>query len=351
LDAQLRETYGESLEDLNRTPQDIMKDRLVLRKLEMPPVSLKKKIRKVIPQELLLDISEIRFNRIERGKEKFRKTIHSLDDIPQRKGVLIAIREEEIEIIEDFVDTYTFAVELSSLYHLPLMLIYDKLKELYPEGEIPESEAVELRRQLEEQVRNYEVEEEDVEVALALIKPEGFKKEEKDGKSIYVTEIIYHKDKEKYLLKWEEFKDKFKKDFGFHYNPYKFDSSPEKEFFTWLLEILNEDPGDVEDIYYTGGMDDPSKTEFLFEYKGKDGKYHNYAPDFLIRRKNGKMLIVEVKAERFKEEEKEKEIKRIEGLNPDKLKYKILETKGEQLSFGWENKVREAIYEYGGGKR
>ena len=281
-----------------------------------------------------------------REKEKFRKTIHSLDEIPQRKGILIAVREEEIEITEDFVDTYTLAVELSNLYRLPLMLIHEKLKELCPEGEIPESEAIELKRQIEEKVRNYEVKEEEIEVALALIRPGGFDKEAKDGEAIYATEIVYHKDKEKYLLKWEMFKDKFKRDFGFHYNPYKFDSSPEKEFFTWLLEILNEDPADVEDIYYTGGMDDPNKTEFLFEYKGKDGEYHNYSPDFLIRRKNGKMIIVEVKAERFKEEEKEKGMRRIEGLNPDRLKYEIVETKGEQLIFEGLNKVREAIYKY-----
>jgi len=67
----------------------------------------------------------------------------------------------------------------------------------------------------------------------------------------------------------------------------------------------------------------------------------------LIRRKNGKMIIVEVKAERFKEEKKEKEMRRIEGLNPDKLKYEIVKTKGEQLTFEDLSKVREAIYEYG----
>ena len=346
LNAQLKETYGESLEDLNRTSQNIREDRLILRKIEIPPVSLKKKIQRILPKELLLDISEIEFKKTHRKKKKFRKTIHSLDEIPERKGVLIAVREEELEITEDFVDIYTFAVELSSLYRLPLMLTYEKLKQLYPKGEIPENEAVDLKRQIEEQVKNYEVKEEEVEVALALIRPEGFSKEEKDGKAIYVTEIVYHKDKEKYLLKWEMVKDKFKRDFGFHYNPYKFDSSPEKEFFTWLLEILDEDSAEVEDIYYTGGMDDPNKTEFLFEYKGKDSRYHNYAPDFLIRRKNGKMIIVEVKAERFKEEEKEKGMRRIEGLNPNRLKYEIVETKGDQLTFEGLNKVREAIYEY-----
>ena len=60
------------------------------------------------------------------------------------------------------------------------------------------------------------------------------------------------------------------------------------------------------------------------------------------------MIIVEIKAERFKEKEKEKEMRRIEGLNPDRLKYEIVETKGEQLTFEGLNQVREAIYKYGG---
>jgi len=226
--------------------------------------------------------------------------------------------------------------------------MYDTLKELYPGGEIPEAEAIELQRQIEERVRNYVVEEEEVEIALALVKPEGFKREEIDGTSMYVTEIVYHKDKEKYLLKWEMFKRKYKKDFGFHYNPYKFHSSPEKEFFTWLLEVLDEDSADIEDIYYTGAIDDPSKTDFIFEYRGKDCRFHNYAPDFLIRRRNGDMIVVEVKAERFRDEEKEKEMKRIAGLNPDRFKYKIIEAKGEQLAFESLSKVREVIYKYGG---
>lgn len=346
LDAQLRETYGESLEELNKTPQDIRKERLIVRKVEIPPVLIKKKIQRIMPKTLQSDITEIEFHQIKREKEKFKRIIHSLDEISEIKGVLIPINEEEIEVIEDFVDIYTLAVELSSLYRIPLMLVYEKLRSLYPEGEISETEAIEIKKQIEGKIQNYEITEEEVEIALALIKPEGFDKEIKNGKAMYVTEIVYHKDKEKYLLRWEAFKDKFKKDLGFHYTPYKFDSSPEIEFYNWLLEMLEEDPADIEDIYYTGGLDDEKKTEFIFEYKGKDGRYHNYAPDFLIKRKNGKMLIIEIKAEPFKSEEKEKEMRMIEGLNPDRLKYEILETKGEQLTFDELNKVREAIYEY-----
>jgi hypothetical protein len=347
LDAQLKETYGESLADLNRTPPDLTREMLILRKIEIPPVSLKKKIQRVLPKESQIDFSKIEFIKSAVEKTGVSKTIYALDEIPKRKGILIPIGEEKVEIIEDFVDIYTFAVELSSLYRLPLMQIHDKLKELYPEGEISEGEVIEVRKQLEEQIKNYVITEEEVEVALALIRPEGFDKKRKDGEDIYVTEIVFHKDKEKHLLKWEMFKDKFKYDLGFHYTPYKFDSNPEMNFFTWLLENLNENLADIEDIYYTGGVDDSNKTDFLFEYKGKDGKYHNYSPDFLIRRKNGKMIIVEIKGEPFKVEEKEKEMRKIEGLNPDRLKYEILETKGEQLAFGWVDRIKDLVYNYG----
>lgn len=232
------------------------------------------------------------------------------------------------------------------------MMVYEKIKSLYPEKEIPESHAFEIKKQLEEKLKNYDIREEEVEVALALIKPKSFSKEQRDEKIIYTTEIVYHKDKENLLLKYERFKEQnrgwYQLEFGFHYSPYNFDSNPEKDFFINLLNMLNEDPADIEDIYFTGAISDPNKTDFIFEYKGKDGKWHNYTPDFLIKKKNGKMLIVEIKSEPYRDEAKEKAIKEIEGLNPDRLKYEILITDKDEIGFENMNKVKEAIYEYGG---
>ncbi len=346
LDSQLKETFGETLQELNSASQNIIKSRLVLKKTEIPDILLKKKIRKVIPIEKKINIDKLEIlQRILRKKPEIstaipKKIIYDLKDIPDRKGVLIIQKDEKLIIEEDFIDIYNFAVEISSLYRLPLMEVYKKLKSLYPDKEISENNAHEIKKQVEEKIRNYKIVEEEVEQALALVKTAGFSKEDGD----YITEIIYHKDKEHLLKKYEEFKKLNKRNFGFHYNPYKFDSNPEKEFFIWLLTTLNEDPADVEDIYFTGGINDPQKTDFLFEYRGKDGNYHNYSPDFLIRKKNGKMLIIEIKGEPFKDEAKEKEMKKIENLNKKKLKYEILETEGNQLAFGWVEKVREAIY-------
>ena len=193
-------------------------------------------------------------------------------------------------------------------------------------------------------MRDYIITKEEVEVALALIKPQNFNEEEKDNQTIYTTEIIYHKDKEEFLLRYGQFKEENK--FGFHYSPYNFDSNPEKDFFEQLLVMLNENPSDVEDIYFTGAITDPNKTDFIFEYKGKDGNCHNYTPDFLIKKKNGKMFIVEIKGEPYREPEKEKIIKEIEGLNPDRLKYEILITNKDEIGLENINKIKEEIYEW-----
>ena len=261
---------------------------------------------------------------------------------------MVTVAQEKVKVEPDYIDIYSLSVELADIYRLSLMEIYTKLKEFYPDGEILEQEASEIKKQIEEQIKNYKVIEEIVEQALALIKKQGFSEEKKGKESIFVTEIIFHKDRaENLLLKYEDFVKHYRQKqlpFGFHYSPYNFDSKPEKEFFESVLRELNEDKDDVEDIYFTGAIDDPNKTDFFFEYKDKKGSWHNYTPDFLIRKKNGKMLIVEIKGEPFKDKQKEKEMRQVEGLNPEKLKYEILETTREELTFGELEKVKKWIY-------
>jgi hypothetical protein len=279
--------------------------------------------------------------------EEIKKEILTPDEFGRRK-ILITVAQEKIKLEPDYVDIYSLAVELSDIYRLPLMEVYEKLKKLYPEGEILEPEVEDIKKQIEAQIKNHKIIEEVVEQALALIKKEGFKEEKEGEKSIYVTEIIFHKDRaEKLLLKYEDFINHYRQKqlpFGFHYSPYNFDSLPEREFFESILRSLDEDPDQVEDIYFTGAFNDPNKTEFLFEYKDKNGKWRNYSPDFLIRKKNGKMLIIEIKGEPFKDEQKEKEMREIENLNPDKLKYEILETTRDEISFEGLEKVKRWIY-------
>lgn len=352
LDTQLKETYGESLQILNRTLPDVRKERLVLRKVEIPPILLKKKVQKVVPGSKQVDISHIQLQRPQTKGEELRRIVYDLKDIPDRKGILIARSEDKITVEEDFTDIYSFAVELSALYRLPLMPVYERLKSLYSDGEVPESHVPGIIMQLEETARNYEVTEEEVEYALALVKPIGFDKEEKDGQVIYTTEIVYHKERENLLLRYEKLKELNKKDLSFHYSPYNFDSNPEVDLFLRVLELLNEDLDDVEDVYFTGAITDPAKTDFLFEYKGDDDRWHTYTPDFLIIKKNGKVLIIEVKMEKLRGHDVEGEkglkalkLQEMQGLNPDKLKYEILFTDKDEIGFPNVQRMKHAIYE------
>lgn len=163
-----------------------------------------------------------------------------------------------------------------------------------------------------------------------------------NGDIVYTTDIKYHRDKEHLLVSINEDNPE---EFGFHCNPYKFDSNPEKDFYKQILYALKLDPDEIEDVYYIGSFTDHRKTDFLFEYYDVDGKWHNYTPDFLIRKKDGKVLIIEVKAERFRDERKEMALRQIEELNPQQIKYEILFTTSEEIGLGNFIKAKEWIYD------
>jgi hypothetical protein len=74
------------------------------------------------------------------------------------------------------------------------------------------------------------------------------------------------------------------------------------------------------------------------EYRGKDGRMHHYSPDFLIRRRDGKCLIVEVKREGERDDQVDGErgakavaMRRWQDLNADRLKYHMVFVRGEVM--------------------
>ena len=115
-----------------------------------------------------------------------------------------------------------------------------------------------------------------------------------------------------------------------------------------MLGAIETNPAEVEDIYFTGAMDDPQKTDFLFEYQDTMGKRHNYAPDFLIRLKSGRMLIVEVKGEDRMDAEKtllkEKAMREIEGVNAERIKYEIISADRDRINFSDLEKIKKLVY-------
>lgn len=342
LDRQLQETYGETIADLNRSGQETRSVRIILRKLDLPPLVVTQMVRTVVKKEGA--IIRLRLERPAYSTDgQVKKTVHTLADQQATVSVLRQVGDTvTIDAIPEVTDAYAAAVDLAARYRLDLWVIYDELRRVYGEEDIPLSHIDDLATQIEEQTRCYEIQKERVDVALALVKPDGFKKDRDGlGAEVYTAEIIYSKDREHLLLSWETMTDQNGRDVGFHYTPYNFDSNPEKSFFEQMLAHMNLHPSEVEDIYFTGALADPNKTDFFIEYKDDKRKWRRYTPDFVIRKKprkggrpgSGKVFIVEVKAERERAHpidgengKKAMALRKWETLNPNRLKYQMIFT-------------------------
>ena len=346
LDKQLQETYGESLDDISRAETGVLSLNVTLRKVNIEPLVIKKVIQKFVPSE------ERKKGKLELNKPKvkeIKKQTKVLYDLSkgQSKRVLIEVGQEELSSQQKIVDLYTAAVMLAQTYRLDSLRLFKLLSELYEGKDMSVAELELIREQLEGQVVNYKVISETVEEALVLVKEKGFEKEKQDGKSVLVTTIRVKRDKlEDYVLALNDYKKKSGQMplFGFHYTPYNFDSEDERVFFERMMDELGEDPDDVEDIYYTGALTDREKTDFVFQYKDEKGEWHNYTPDFLIRKKNGKSLIVEVKGKPYRNEAAEKEMKKLEKINPNRLKYELLLLEEGESVFGKVKPVIDWVY-------
>jgi len=222
---------------------------------------------------------------------------------PSETGKLLALKEVSELYDVDTFDLYTTAQDLARTYRLEAFDLLSELRRLYPEGAlpavgagvVPASHYSELAKQIEGQTSPYETVEETVEVALALVKKDGFEKvTDEQGNETYTAEISYPIDRGHLLIHYEAWQKQAGK-FGFHYTPYNFDSNPEKNFFQTLLEMLKQKPDEVEDIYFTGALTDTKKTDFFIEYRGMDGRMHNYTPDFVVRTSDDTIWIVETK--------------------------------------------------------
>lgn len=363
LDKELKETYGESLTTLNTTDNNSRTTTIRLRKVNIPPLLVKQTIRRVqrseqAPAPLALSVPDIT------GDGILTRQSFDLTSASGRGGILTATSAtEEITTEAETIDLYTASTKLAAVYRADFWEIKSQLSALYPDGALPENHLSALAAQVEAATSAYDIIEEQIEVALALVKPEGFTREiGEDGTETYTAQISYPVTREHLLLSWEKFTGENPHDFGFHYDPYNFDSQPEADFFTTLLHQLNIKPEEVEDLYFTGALTSPSKTDFSIEYKDADGKWRSYTPDFILRKKDGRCLIIEVKSEQHEagiledlkrdaskqapithEGTKAIALKRFSGLNPDRLKYELVFA-GENLRTDATDKSQKFIY-------
>lgn len=356
LDRQLQATYGASLHELDHTARDARRARIVLRKLDIPPLVVTQTVRRVhpVPPADRGPLSLLR----PRGAAGTTLTRATLALAEQQSTYAVLQPQGEtvtIEVPATGHDAYAVAVLLAERYRLDLWTAYDEVRRLYGAEDVPGPHLDALGEQIEKWQGGYAVTEERVEVALALVHPEGFDRErDAAGAEVYTAEIVYPKDKEHLLLSREAVPMRHQPELGFHYAPYVFDSNPELDLFERLLRALDVPEEQVEDVLFTGGITDPAKTDFHVEYKDENGKWRRYTPDFVVRKRpapggapgTGRVMIVEVKSDQFRESiedafatgrptsveaRKALAVRRWEALDPARLRYEIIFAKDDTV--------------------
>lgn len=354
LQKQLQETYGTSIEELSRDSGQRVEKEIILRQPNLPPILLRQRVRrfrpKPRPQGHAIALTQ------PSGIQEPAPAISTWTPVETRGGKM---RLQRVDGGEDLIETqaethslYGAAVELASNYRLPPQEILAALRASYgTQAEVPAAHLRALGEQIEAQTAGYEAYEEEVDVALALVKPEGFEQSRREGQPAYTARISFAKQQEAlYLTADQMAAPEFAEQFSFHYEGYNFDSQPEADYLQRLLALMQQHPGAIEGAWFTGGLTDPKKTELFAEYLGEDERWHRYTPDFVLRRRDGKHLIVEIKRADLQaaieqdlknhaagaaaitpEGRKAVAIKRWEALNPDLLQYALVFA-GESVS-------------------
>ena len=355
LDNELQETYGSSLRELNEKKAEMLTQRLFILKTEIPKLLVKKIIQKVVQTDsdtkaIILEIPK------NTEQEKISITTYNPNIVSESKVLYQSAEGNKTIEISDTINIYTASMLIAENYYLDNFDVLKKLKNLYVD-EIPMHHLINLFEQVESQICNYTITTEEVEEPLAIIRLNNFDGESNfktDDEGRLYTEIRYTKGNDINFLRKEK-TDNNTNDFGFHYTPYNFDSSPEKDFYINLLNMINEKPEDVEDIYFTGALTDPNKTDFYFEYKGNDNQFHNYFPDFVIRKKakgkkESKFYIVEIKAENERDDTivgekgmKKLKMDELEKINKNRFKYEIVFVPGSTVPSDKYTNVKEFL--------
>lgn len=343
LDRQLQETYGERISDLDRAARTTRRDRIRLdpAKLEIPPIRLRR-TRRVL-------------RRVAAGVAEPAFVIPAADAAPELVGAALEVGPQAatrrlLRAVGDAivverpimtVDLYRAAVELAANAHQRSMPILRALRAAYPAGtaEIPIAHLPALASQLEASLGGYVTEEVTEEVALRVVKPEGFDPEpQPDGSVTLEADISYPEDRATLVFGPDHVVRENPGGYGFHYAPYNFDSRPEAAYFQRVLESLNKAGATDADVYFVGALTSPDKTELGFDYVRADGRPGRYTPDFLVRCDGNRWFLVEIKREAARGDPIEGEngvkaqaVRTIVEGNRDRLEYAIVFTPSDDV--------------------
>ena len=262
LDKELQENFNISIGEFSKEDTNkIIEKKAFVRKYKMPKLEIVRDINKVVRDDdgikklLVLKKPEL-------IKNELSKTIYRLED----GGLKESGFANKVETKQDYLGVLNASFKIAQNYHLDYKEILKELNTLYPQQILPAMHLKSLFEQIEEQCGEYKITKERVREALAIIKiqdEDGHYNFEKDEDGVFYHTIRFKEgsEREKLLLEHKN------ENLGFHLSVYDFDSKPERNFFTKILNILQINKKDVEDVYFTGSINYVKKTDFYFEYK------------------------------------------------------------------------------------
>ena len=340
LDSELEANFRTTLDKLSGHTPETEEVKLHIRKTDLPKLEITQLVRRVVRTEKAS--TEIQLS-VPTDVEELPPIVRNiLTPNFAEKGAILPIigagETDEVEVMKQTTTCYKLAQWIGTNYHLPLMWTLKVLKHLYPKGRVPDEHIYPLCKQVEKQLQNYKEIEEEVTEVLALIRihdDDGnlLFEEDTDGSYFHRLRLLKRTadrmQSNRLLFDENDLPDEH--DVSFHYMPYDFDTTPERHFFEIILRSLNTSAKDVDVFLFTGSLTDTKKTDFHFEYKGVDGNYHRYFPDFVIVKKTGEFYIVEIKSEKERKDEtvaaKKKAVKRLENLQSNtRFKYHVVYT-------------------------
>lgn len=366
LESQLAETYGTSLKELGAQHADRVEREIRLHRPHLPPLLIRKRVLRYRRKAVAPGVAPLSFVLPTVAAPKG-VSVETLTPVQLASGTTALQKvdggDDVLQAPPAELDLYAAAADLAANYHLPTPELLAALRAVYGQGgEVPEHHLEALGQQVEAQRAQYEEHFEEVDVAIALVKPEGFDKTERDGQPVYTARVSFAKEREPLYLTSQDTPDAAHAlARSFHYEGYNFDSGPEADFLKWALAQLQSGAHQIDGVWFTGGLTDPSKTDLYAEYLGDDGRWHRYTPDFVLRRADGKHLVVEIKKDLYSPEinadlarltrgeaalslegRKAVALKQWEGLNPDKLGYHVMFADSELKPEGY-RQVRDFI--------
>ncbi|WP_423906089.1 DEAD/DEAH box helicase family protein [Candidatus Spongiihabitans sp.] len=353
LDKELQNNFGTDLDRLSAGARDKETVTLRILKTKLPKLEITRTVKRAVR-------AEPPNGKITLEKPKSQKAPVILRNIltPDFSGPMEILMPtgdtKELPAVRKTTDCHTAAWKIASRYHVPMMPALKQLNGLYPKGELPNNHLYGLFQQVETQQANYKTIEEKITEVLALIRvhdEEGKEIFEKDEYGVYVHHLrllkkTYERMKDGGLLAANsDYADTH--ELSFHYTPYNFDSGPERTLFRQVLSVLNTNPDEVEAFLFTGGLTDPKKTDFHFEYMGEDKRYHRYFPDFVLVKNTGEFYIIEVKAENEKGdpivEAKKKAVERLAQINVNMFRYHVIYCDGSVMPSGALGEIHEWV--------